>query len=533
MEKIVQQPATSSAQKHFSQLPAADTERSTFDRSHGYKTTIDAGYLYPIYVDEVVPGDTFKMNTTIFARLATPLKPIMDNMQCDIHYFFVPNRLVWDNWHNFLGERVNPDDNPDDYSIPKQTIALNSIAGTVADYFGLPQTTGNTVVSVTDLPFRGYKLIYNDWYRDQNLEDSIPIDKGDTSAGNYTPYRRNKRKDYFTSSLPWPQKGDPVYLPLGSQAPVGPNSSLPKLSGTQNVMTFKTNTGAAPANGMLGIATQGLNRGDGTLGSSPAALYPDNLWADLTEATAATINDIRTAFQIQKLLERDARGGTRAIEIILNHFNVQVPDMRLQRPEYLGGGTGSISINPVASTAPLEAAPQANLAATGTGVIKGGFNHSFVEHGYVFGIMSVRADLTYQNGVERFWTRSTRYDFYWPSLAHLGEQAVKNIEIYANGDTTDDETWGFQERYAEYRYRPGRITGKFRSNDPETLDVWHLAQDFDDLPNLNKAFIQEDPPVDRIIAVQDEPHFLVDAWHSLHCTRPMPVYSVPGLVDHF
>lgn len=524
-ERIVQQPATVTAQNHFSNLPSADVERSSFDRSHGYKTTVDAGYLYPVFLDEVLPGDTYRMSSTLFVRLATPLKPIFDNMQADIHYFFVPNRLVWDNWEFFMGERKNPDDDPTTVTIPQTTLDLSTIGGSIADYFGIPLTSVSVTTNVSDLPFRGYNLIYNDWYRDENIEDSLLFLTGDEPEGNRTPLRRNKRKDYLTSALPWPQKGDPVFLPLGVAAPVLPDGTAPTFTaGGSSLGSLNQPIGGAFNAGWTADSTS----------DAEAEFVSSGLFADLQEATAATINDIRTAFQIQKLLERDARGGTRYIEIILNHFNVQSPDFRLQRPEYLGGGSGNITINPVASTVADVDSPQGNLAAVGTGVIKGGFTHSFVEHGYVFAIFSVRADLTYQNGLDRMWSRQTRYDYYWPSLAHLGEQQILNQEVYIGpSGTINAETWGFQERYAEYRYFSGRITGKMRSNDPESLDVWHLAQDFDELPGLNRTFIAENPPVSRIIAVPSEPQFLVDAWHSLTCERPMPVYSVPGLVDHF
>lgn len=513
-----------SAQKRLSQVPVADVNRSTFDRSHAYKTTFDAGYLVPFFFDEVLPGDTFNIKSTAFARLATPLKPVMDNMYLDVHYFFVPNRLVWENWQRFMGERTNPADDPNDYSIPQVDVDLSVITGdSLMSYFGLPQGTGS--VSVSALPFRAYNLIYNEWYRDENFINSVPVpldDGPDVYLANGTPRRRGKRKDYFTSALPWPQKGDPVFIPLGTTAPVTADGQSP-----HEIFAYST-AGSGykqlikdPASDDVIFST--INPTD-TLG---------NLYADLTEATAVSINDLRTAFQIQKLLERDARGGTRYIEIILSHFRVHSPDARLQRPEFLGGFTSVVNVNPVQANFAGPDTPQGNLAAYGTGLNKTGWSHSFTEHGMVIGLISARADLTYQNGIDRIWSRRTRYDFYWPALAHLGEQPVYNKEIFADGSANDDLVFGYQERYAEYRYKPSKITGKFASNDPESLDVWHLCQDFDTLPVLNSSFIDDNPPIDRIIAVPSEPHFLLDVWIDFKCTRPMPVYSIPGFVDHF
>lgn len=523
-EKYFKQPSVMGAQAHFSNVPSADIQRSTFDRSHAYKTTFDAGLLIPILVDEVLPGDTFNVKSTAFARLATPLKPVMDNMYLDTHYFFVPYRLVWDNWQAFMGERKSPSDDPTLFSIPSASINLeaSNIQNTIFDYMGLPKTPGPVSTEVSVLPFRAYSLIYNEWYRDENLQEPLPFETGDLNTIIFGLARRGKRKDYFTSCLPWPQKGDPVLIPLGTSAPIA------TLADVGDIVSVTGNDGL---NRWL-VNADALGQNYTTVGDD-ALQNQQQLYADLTEASAVSINDLRSAFQIQKLLERDARGGTRYIEIILSHFGVRSPDARLQRPEYLGGGSQYVNINPIAATFENAEVAQGQLAGVGTSVGNSGFSKSFTEHGVIIGLVSARADLTYQQGIERFWSRQTRYDFYWPALSHLGEQAVLNKEIFVQGTAEDDNVFGYQERYAEYRYKPSRITGLFSSAASASLDVWHLSQEFANLPALNASFIEDNPPIDRIVAVPDEPHFLLDVWFKMKTTRPMPVYSVPGLVDHF
>lgn len=546
----------------FSDAPAMYMKRTKFDRSHVYKTTFDSGKLIPVFVDEVLPGDTTRMSVNYFARLATPIKPIMDNIYLDWFFFFVPNRLVWEHWQNFCFEQEDPDDRTD-YVIPTVSATGNSenaYIGSLWDYFGLPVNTSGNLSGISALPFRAVYLIWNEWFRDENLQKSVKIQKGDTnevlnsarsseqpswvftSGTSIVPGLacppRGKRHDYFTSALPWTQKGPGVSIGLAGTADVVLSSNNKPIlfsggggnSAFTNMPVYSAKIGNEVD--IQGYTGEIANKGYLKFGSDVGL----KAYADLDSSSIFTINSLRTAFQMQKFYERLARGGSRYTEVLRSFFGVVSPDARLQRPEFLGSFTKMVNVNPIAQTSATDTtSPQGNLSAYGVTAAKfHGFTKSFVEHGYILGFVCARADLTYQQGINKMWLRSTVYDFYWPTFAHLGEQAIELREIYAQGSEADTTVFGYQERYAEYRYKPSQITGKFRSSVVSgTLDVWHLSQFFKNAPTLNDEFITENPPIKRIIAVQDEPEFLLDVGFRYTTVRPMPMFGTPGLVDHF
>lgn len=576
----------------FSKVPSVDIPRSVFNRSAGYKTTLQSDYLVPFYFDEVMPGDSFKVDTTCLLRFNDLLRPFMDTLFIDTFYFFVPYRLVWENWVRMCGEQTNPGDSTD-YMVPQLVVkAEDRMPMTIFDYFGVPQAgqsylargyrlsgsyqdgvfTPSKFIKISDgseidynsqlgselreetlsfnsLWFRAYNLIWNEWFRDENLQDSVVVELGDGPdvPEEYTLLKRGKRHDYFTSCLPWPQKGPQVRLPLGSSAPVfsrqldtvSVDTLTPMKLYDRNGNTLRGGTTSAGVLGFPNYQSTVLQHGYGTVNGGYLALNTgsgtvnQSLYTDLSDATASTINQIREAFAIQRMYEKDARGGTRYTEILQNHFKVFNPDLRLQRPEFLGHSSERVNVITVPQTSSSTSeSKQGNLAAYSLTGIDNGFAHSFGEFGVVIGLISIRADLTYQQGLDRILSKRTRFDYYWPGLAHLGEQAVLNKEIFA-GTSEDDDVFGYQERYAEYRYKKSLITGYLNSLSPLPLDQWHLSQKFENLPTLSADFIQEKVPLDRVVAITDQPPFLLDVYTSIKAARPMPVFGVPGLIDHF
>lgn len=555
-------------ESHFALNPTRlDLNRSRFDRSSSVKLSFNVGDVVPFYVDEVLPGDSFQIRTSKVVRMQTLLTPLMDNIYLDTYFFFVPNRLTWEHWKQFNGENTESAWIPQtEYQVPQLTApAAGWSVGTIADYMGIP--TGVKNLSVNALPFRAYALIMNEWFRDQNLTDplNIPVDDATVqgvNTGTYVsdvakgglPFKASKYHDYFTSCLPAPQKGPDVTIQTAQlgNAPVVPmNKPVPKdlLNYPYNVYIPNGNgdfeagyhAGSVHKNAFGGaywLADTGNADLDPTIDNGVAG-YPANLWAQFDNTVSvATINELRTAFQIQKLYERDARGGTRYIEILKSHFGVTSPDARLQRPEYLGGSRVPININQVIqqSSTAEGTTPLGDTAAYSlTTDVHGDFMKSFVEHGFVIGVMVARYDHTYQQGIERFWSRKSRFDYYWPVLANIGEQAVLNKEIYAQGTAQDNEVFGYQEAWADYRYKPNRVAGEMRSTYVQSLDVWHLGDDYSQLPKLSDSWIREDKAnVNRVIAVSDQNanQLFADIYIQNRTTRPMPLYSIPGLIDH-
>lgn len=552
-------------ESHFSLNPHVDISRSRFDRSASVKTSFNVGDIVPFYVEEVLPGDTFQVKSSKVVRMQTLLTPMMDNVYLDTYYFFVPNRLVWGHWKQFCGENTQSAWVPEtEYNIPQLVSPAKTgwTVGTIADYFGIP--TGVPGLSVNALPFRAYALIMNEWFRDQNLQDPLVIPLHDSTvtgvnsdtfvtdvAKGGKPYIASKYHDYFTSCLPSPQKGPDVVIPVAQvgNLPVVPLADkVPSALISNQAYTASFVNGSQPSSGTRLIefnssnGNQAPGASTGTVGSGEAVPVINNLWAMQDgNAQAATINQLRMAFQIQKFYEQQARGGSRYTEVVRSFFGVTSPDARLQRPEYLGGNRIPINVNQVIQQSATESSgtPQGTVVGMSqTTDSHEDFIKSFTEHGFIIGVMVARYDHTYQQGLNRMWSRKDKFDYYWPVFANIGEQAVKNKEIFATGSaegSKDDEVFGYQEAWADYRYKPNQVTGEMRSQYAQSLDVWHLADDYDSLPTLSDSWIREDKTnVDRVLAVTSAKsnQLFADIYVTNYATRAMPMYSIPGLIDH-
>lgn len=544
----------------LSSLPQVNIKRSKFDMTpHHHLTTLNAGELIPIYVLECLPGATYKLQTRDLVRMSTPIHPVMDDCYLDTYFFFVPNRLVWDNWEEFMGENKTSywtKDMPS-YTVPQLTFPIRGAEkGSIADYMGIP--TDVTGISVNALPFRAYRLIWNEWFRDENVFAPVFINTskndnqyGSMAAGPFAtssfgahPLPVCKFHDYFTTSLPSPQRGPDVMLPLGDFAPVATSQVYTdnRAYGDGPVL-FRPITGeSAFANfEMLNINVGGYlgsNPDDSIQTADTTLVVPSNLIADLSQATAATINELRMAFALQSFYEASARYGGRYTELLRGHFGVVSPDARLQRPEYIGGKRVKINMQQVLQTsATNEVSPQGNTAAFSlTADSDKSFTYSSVEHGYIIGLCCVRTKQTYQYGIERFWSRKDMTDFYFPEFAHIGEQPVYNKEIFAAGTDADDEVFGYQEAWADYRQKFSRVSGAYRSNYAQTLDSWHYAEKYSSAPTLSAAFMEQGySEIDRTLAVSSsvEDQFLCDFCFELTAVLPMPMYSIPGFGMRF
>jgi hypothetical protein len=512
--------------------PEARIGRSQFNRSHGIKTTFDASYLVPILVDEVLPGDTFTCSLNGFARIFSPLDaPVMDNIELETLFFFVPTRLIWGNWEAFNGAHDAAGAQDTDYTIPVVAtgVTVDHDGGTAGldlmAYMGIPHGLSTSSVSVNSLPLRAYNLIYNEWFRDQNVKAQVTVETGNgpDSISNYGLRKSAKKHDYFTSCLPYLQKADAVSATLTGRVAVATDALDNEDVGVyqQNDGGWRTmDIGSGSAVEMQGVAATEYLYADFSLPGQPGG-----------DIGGITINGLRQAVGIQRLLEKDARGGTRYVEIIKAHFGVTSPDFRLQRPEYLGGGKSYINVAPVANTSATATEDQGELRGVGTGVISGHrWAKSFVEHGYIIGLVRARGDVTYFQGLDRLWSRSTRYDFYVPDLAGLGEQSVLNKELYVSNDSNDDLTFGYQARWEEYRTKKSMITGLLNPDATGAVSQWHVAEDFGSLPTLNTTFIEDQTPMSRVTTVDTGPDFLLDLWFDYRCARPIPVYGIPSLM---